>query len=329
MNQKVNRLFVIASSPHIRSEMSTVRIMAWVMIALAPAGLAGVWFLGPRAILVIAVCVASCVAAEAAWQRAAKQKITVSDLSAAVTGLLLAYNVPPSIPLWMAACGSVFAMVIVKHFFGGIGQNIVNPALAGRAMMLICWPVAMTTWTVHGVSGATPLSLLKDGIALTGATPAEAALPSLADAFLGNIGGCIGETSALALLIGGGILIFKGIISWRIPVTYIATVAVGSAIFGRAGGPLLEIMTGGLMLGAVFMATDYVTSPVTPKGQFIFAFGCGALTALIRTFGGYPEGVSYSILIMNLTVPIIDRMTAPRVFGCFGKFGEAKKHDGK
>ena len=335
MNREMNRLLVVASSPHIRSEMSTARIMAWVMIALAPAGLAGIWLLGPRAISVIAVCVASCVAAEAAWQKAARQKITVSDLSAAVTGLLLAYNTPPSIPLWMAACGSAFAIVIVKHFFGGIGQNIVNPALAGRAMMLICWPVAMTTWTVHGVSGATPLSILKISILKDGAASAGASLPSLAEAFLGNIGGCIGETSALALLVGGGILIFKGIISWRIPVTYVATVAAASAIFGRAGGPLLEITTGGLMLGAIFMATDYVTSPITPKGQVIFAFGCGALTALIRTFGGYPEGVSYSILIMNLTVPIIDRMTVPRVFGEFGDFGksgksgEAKKHGAK
>jgi electron transport complex protein RnfD len=299
--------------------MSTARIMAWVMIALAPSGFAGIWFLGPRSVLVAAVCIASCVAAEAAWQKAAKQKITVSDLSAAVTGLLLAYNIPPAIPLWMAVCGSVFAMVVVKHFFGGIGQNIVNPALAGRAMMLICWPAAMTSWPVHGVSGATPLAILKNGAA----APIGAILPSLADAFFGHIGYCIGETSVLALLMGGGILVFKRIISWIIPVTYIATVAVASVIFGRAGGPLLEIMTGGLMLGAIFMATDYVTSPMTPEGQAIFALGCGVLTSLIRTFGGYPEGVAYSILIMNLTVPIIDRMTAPRVFG------EAKNRGGR
>jgi electron transport complex protein RnfD len=298
--------------------------MAWVLIALAPAGLSGVWFFGERSILAAAACVVSCVAAEAAWQKLSKRKITVSDLSAAVTGLLLAYNLPPTIPLWMAVCGSVFAMVIVKHFFGGLGQNIVNPALAGRAMMLICWPVAMTTWTLDGVSGSTPLALLKsmDGAAAL----AETALPSLVDAFLGNVRGCIGETSALALLVGGGILIFKGIISWRIPITYIATVAAMSVVFGRPGGPLLEIMTGGLMLGAFFMATDYTTSPMTPKGQFIFALGCGLLTSLIRTFGGYPEGVSYSILIMNITVPIIDKMTAPRVFG---EFGEVKTHASK
>jgi electron transport complex protein RnfD len=297
--------------------MSTARIMAWVMVALTPAGLAGVYFFGLRSILVVLTCIVSCVVTEAVWQKCTKQKVTVSDLSAAVTGLLLAYNTPSSIPLWMAVIGSVFAMVIVKHFFGGLGQNIVNPALAGRAVMLICWPVAMTTWTLHGISTPTPLAILK-GVGSSGA-----ALPSFFEAFLGGIGGCIGETSALALLFGGCLLIYKGVISWRIPVTYIVTVAVLSLLLGRPGGPLLEITAGGLILGAFFMATDYATSPMTPKGQFIFALGCGAITSLIRTFGGYPEGVSYSILIMNLTVPIIDRMTMPRVFG------EAKNHGSK
>jgi electron transport complex protein RnfD len=296
--------------------MSTTRIMAWVMVALTPAGLAGIYFLGLRSLWVILTCVVSCVATEAIWQKCTQQKISVSDLSAAVTGLLLAYNTPPSIPLWMAVVGCVFAMVIVKHFFGGLGQNIMNPALAGRAMMLICWPVAMTTWTVQGISGPTPLAIIKFG-------SAGASLPSLFDAFVGNMGGCIGETSALALVFGGCLLIYKGVISWRIPVTYIATVAVLSLLLGRSGGPLLEIMVGGLMLGAFFMATDYATSPMTPKGQIVFALGCGLVTSLIRTYGGYPEGVSYSILIMNLTVPIIDRMTMPRVFG------EAKSHGSK
>jgi electron transport complex protein RnfD len=270
------------------------------------------------------------VAAEAVWQRCTKQIITVSDLSAAVTGLLLAYNVPPSIPLWMAACVGVFSMIIAKHFFGGLGQNIVNPALAGRAMMLICWPVAMTTWTINGVSeavsgatqvnglsGPTPLAILKSAEII------GVPLPSLTDAFIGNIGGCIGETSALAIVIGGGVLLFKGIISWRIPAVYIVTVAIIQTLLGRAGGPLIEIFSGGLMLGAFFMATDYTTSPMTPKGQIIFAFGCGLITSLIRSFGGYPEGVSYSILIMNLTVPIIDRLTMPRILG------EVKNHGGK
>ena len=302
----MNRLLVVASSPHIRTDMSTQKIMAWVIIALLPAGAAGAYYLGARSLLVIAACVAACVASEALWQKLTKQTVTVTDLSAVVTGLLLAYNLPPTIPLWMAVIGGVFAMIIAKQLFGGLGQNIVNPALAGRAMMLICWPVAMTTWTVQGVSGATPLALLKAGVS---------ELPPLMDVFMGNIGGCIGETSTIALLAGGILLIAKGIISWRIPVVYIAVVAVMSLVCGRAAGPLYEVMLGGLMLGAFFMATDYTTSPMTPKGQIIFAVGCGVLASLIRSYGGYPEGVSYSILIMNLTVPIIDKFTMPRILG--------------
>lgn len=316
----MNRLeseLVVTSSPHIRSGMDTPRIMAWVLIALAPAGLAGVYFLGIRSLTVMATCIISCVAAEYIWQKAAKLKVTVFDFSAVVTGLLLAYNVPPTVPLWMCVCGSFFAMIIVKHFFGGLGQNIMNPALAGRAMMLICWPVAMTTWTIQGVSSATPLTTVKALDALSGPSAGKFLnfLPGLSDAFIGNIGGCIGETSALALLIGGGLLIYKKIIPWVIPLIYIGTVAVLSVAFGRSGGPILEILSGGLMLGAFFMATDYATSPMTNKGHIVFAFGCGLITSLIRAFGGYPEGVSYSILIMNLTVPIIDRMTMPRILG--------------
>lgn len=322
----MNRLLVVASSPHIRSELSTQKIMGWVLAALLPAGMAGTYFLGARSLLVIAACVIACVAAEAVWQMGTKQNVTVSDLSAAVTGVLLAYNLPPTIPIWMAVCGGVFAMVITKHFFGGLGQNIVNPALAGRAMMLICWPVAMTTWTINGITGPTPLALLKNSTdAVSGASAAGAAgaFPSFMDAFIGNMGGCIGETSAIALLLGGGLLIAKGIISWRIPVVYIATVAAMSVLFGRAAGPLYEILTGGLMLGAFFMATDYTTSPMTPKGQIAFALGCGIIASLIRAFGGYPEGVSYSILIMNLAVPIIDKLTVPHILG------EAKKSGNK
>ena len=298
--------------------------MAWVLVSLLPAGAAGVWFLGSSSLVVIATCVVVCVGSEFLWQRLAGQRVTVSDLSAAVTGLLLAYNLPPTIPLWMAACGSAFAIVLVKQFFGGLGGNIVNPALAARAMMLISWPVAMTTWTVQGVSGATPLAFLKGmsaTVAVSQATSAatqaapSSVLHSFWNIFIGNVGGCIGETSAAALLLGGAVLIWRGIISWRIPVVYIATVAALSLAFGRAGGPLYEVLVGGLMLGAFFMATDYTTSPMTARGQFVFAAGCGLLTALIRTFGGYPEGVSYSILIMNLTVPLIDRLTVPRIFG--------------
>ncbi|NLD04740.1 MAG: RnfABCDGE type electron transport complex subunit D [Synergistaceae bacterium] len=308
----MERLLAVSSSPHIHGPQDTRVIMSWVLAALAPAGAAGIYFFGPRAAAVMAVCVASCKISEYIWQRLAKQTITIGDLSAAVTGLLLAYNLPPSIPFWMAAVGSVFAIVVVKQFFGGIGCNIVNPALAGRALMTSSWPVSMTSWTVDGVSTATPLAMIKEG-AIEG-------LPGIYDLFIGNIGGCIGETSAAALLIGFAILLYKEIISWHIPVVYIGTVAALTVAFGRPAGPLYEVVAGGLILGAIFMATDYTTSPMTKKGQVIFALGCGLLTSLIRAFGGYPEGVSYSILIMNLTVPLIDKFTRPRIFG------EVKKH---
>ena len=286
--------------------------MGWVLAALAPAGIAGVYFFGLRAAAVMAVCVVSCVAFEYLWERCTKRTVTVGDLSAAVTGLLLAYNLPPTIPFWMAVLGSLFAIIVVKQFFGGLGCNIVNPALAGRAMMLTSWPVPMTTWTLDGVSGATPLAMIKAGTLDN--------LPGLRDVFLGSVGGCIGETSALALLIGFEILLYKDIIKWHVPVIYVAVVAALCALFGRPVPPYYEILTGGLFLGAIFMATDYTTTPITLRGQMIFAAGCGLLTALIRTWGGYPEGVSYSILIMNLTVPLIDRATKPRIFG------EVKKH---
>ena len=308
----MERLLAVSSSPHIHAQQDTKAIMAWVLAALAPAGLAGIYFFGLRAAAVMAVCVASCKISEYIWQRLAKQTVTVGDLSAAVTGLLLAYNLPPSIPFWMAAVGSVFAIIVVKQFFGGIGCNIVNPALAGRAFMVSSWPVSMTSWTVDGVSGATPLAMIKEG--------SIADLPGIYDVFIGNIGGCIGETSAAALLIGFAILLYKGIINWHIPVVYIGTVAALTAALGRPAGPLYEVITGGLFLGAIFMATDYTTSPMTKKGQVIFAFGCGLLTTLIRVFGGYPEGVSYSILIMNLTVPLIDKFARPRILG------DLKKH---
>jgi len=309
----MERLLVVSSSPHIHAPLDTQKIMAWVLVSLAPAGIAGIYFFGLRSAAVMAVCIAASVLSEKIWQKCAKKKDTTCDLSAAVTGLLLAYNLPPTIPFWMAAVGCVFAIIIAKQFFGGIGCNFMNPALVGRAVMLSSWPVSMTTWTIDGVSGATPLALIKAG-------PTEN-LPSLYNLFIGHVGGCIGETSSLALLIGFVLLLYKDIISWHIPVVYIATVAAFSAVFGRPAGPVYEIFAGGLMLGAIFMATDYTTSPMTKKGQVIFAFGCGFLTALIRAFGGYPEGVSYSILIMNLTVPLIDRFIQPHIFGEVKKRG--------
>ncbi|ENK1244269.1 RnfABCDGE type electron transport complex subunit D [Clostridium botulinum] len=303
-------MYTLSSSPHIRSKDSVQSIMRDVIIALLPAAIAGVYFFKLQALLVILTAVISCVAAEYIWEKATGRDISIGDLSAVVTGMLLAFNVPPTLPLWMIVIGSFFTIIVVKQFFGGIGQNIVNPALAGRAFLLASWPVAMTTWTVDGVTTATPLAILKG---------APGDLPTLASAFLGHIGGCIGETSALALLIGFAYLLYRRIITWHIPVTYIGTVFVLTAIIGRhgamSGNAIYEIFVGGLMLGAIFMATDYTTSPMTKKGQVIFAIGCGVITTVIRILGGYPEGVSYSILLMNLCVPLIDKFIAPRVFG--------------
>ncbi len=313
----MEKLLTVSSSPHIHADQDTQKVMLWVLAALVPSGLAGVYFFGMRAFVLMLVCVITCHLSEFVWQKLAKQKITINDCSAAVTGLLLAYNLPPSMEYWKAIIGCIFAIIVVKQFFGGIGCNIVNPALAGRAMMVVSWPVAMTTWTIDGVSKATPLALLKLGGETVGGVsmgmPLGTKLPLLYDLFIGNVAGCVGETSALALLIGFAILLYKGIIKWQIPVVYIVTVGILTAIFGRPG--FYEIFAGGLFIGAIFMATDYTTSPMTTKGQVIFALGCGLITALIRTIGGYPGGVSFSILIMNVTVPLIDKFTQPRIFG--------------
>ncbi|MTK13365.1 MAG: RnfABCDGE type electron transport complex subunit D [Clostridiaceae bacterium] len=302
--------FALSSSPHIRDNDSTKSIMRDVIIALTPATIAGVYFFKTQALLVILTTVISCVATEYAWQKITKRPITIGNYSSVVTGLLLAFNVPPTLPLWMAVVGSVFTILIVKEFFGGIGQNIVNPALAGRAFLLACYPVAMTTWKMDGITSATPLAILKSH---------QGNLPSLYNVFIGHVGGCIGETSALALLIGAAYLFYKRIITWHIPVSYIATVLIFTTIIGRngvmTGNGIYEIFAGGLMLGAFFMATDYTTSPMTANGQIVFGIGCGFLATVIRIFGGYPEGVSYSILIMNLFVPLIDKYVTPRVFG--------------
>ena len=315
-----NTNITISATPHIRSGESIQSIMRDVIIALLPATVMGIVYFRFKALMLIVISIAAAVIAEAVYQKGTKQKVTISDLSAVVTGLLLAMNIPASAPWWVPIVGSVFAIVIVKQLFGGLGQNFVNPALAGRAFLLASYPSIMTNWVTPGadaVSTATPLALLKAGNI--------ADLPSITDAFLGNIGGTIGETCALALIIGGIYLIWRGVISWRMPVIYIATVFVLTAIIGRNGVrmPVYELFVGGLMLGAFFMATDYATSPITPAGQIIMAVGCGILTTLIRIFGGYPEGVSYSILIMNLCVPLIERFTKPTIFGALPK--EAKK----
>ena len=322
-NLNVNEKLIVTESPHVRGRSTTSSVMFDVVVALIPALLAGTIFFGYRALVVTAVGGLFSGLSEWCWCRILKKPSTIGDFSAVVTGLLLAMNLPVTMPLWMAAIGSIFAIIIVKQFFGGIGHNFMNPALAARAFLLTSWAAAMTTWTepftklsfwsnVDAVTTATPLSLVKEG--------ATGNMPSYINMFIGNMAGCIGEVSALAILIGAMYLVYRHIISLRIPLTYIATVAVFTFIFGGRNGfftgdPLLHVLSGGLMLGAFFMATDYVTTPYTKKGQIIFGFGCGLITAVIRLYGGYPEGVSYSILLMNVATPLIDRFTAPKRFG--------------
>lgn len=313
-----NGRFLVSSSPHIRSGENTRRIMMDVAIALLPALFSGIWFFGLRALWLTLVAVGFAVVSEAVMQKIMKRPITINDFSAVVTGILLAFNVPATLPLWMVAIGSIFAIVIVKQCFGGVGYNFVNPALAARAVLLASWPVDMTAWVTPGadaVTTATPLAMLK------GTEAVNQVLPNIMDMFVGNIGGCIGETSVLALLIGGLYLLFRKVISPRIPVVYIATVGVLAFLFSGFDIAIVpyHIFAGGLFLGAIFMATDYSSSPMTARGQIIFAIGCGLLTTVIRFYGGYPEGVSYSILLMNIATPLIDRYTLPR------KFGEVKK----
>lgn len=315
--------FVVSGTPHVRSKESIQSIMRDVIIALVPATAAGIYYFGISALILIIAAIASSVIFEALCQKIMKKPVTVSDLSAVVTGLLLAMNLPAAAPVWVAVVGSAFAIIFGKQLFGGLGQNFINPALAGRAFLLASYPTEMTTWSVpnglevaDAATYATPLAQLKAG-------HLDA---SLGELMLGQCGGTIGETCAIALIIGGVYLLYKHVISWKIPVIYIATVAILFGVIGRHGVrmPLQEIMAGGVMLGGIFMATDYASSPVTPKGQIIFAVGAGLITYLIRTFGGYPEGVSYSILIMNCCVPLIERFTEPTIFGALPKTKEAK-----
>lgn len=304
----------VSYAPHIRKERYISTTMRDVLISLLPATVGSVFFFGYRSLLVILTTIIACVLSEFIWNKACKKENTVWDLSAVVTGTLLAMTLPPSIPFYMAAAGGVFAIIIVKCFFGGIGQNIVNPALAARAFLLASWPVAMTNWTVAGVdtiSGATPLAAFKSGVI----HPA----PTI-DLFLGtNIGGSIGEVSALLLLIGGIYLIARKVITPVIPVTYIATVGLFGFFFTKSGlckgDFLFSILSGGVFLGGIFMATDYTTSPLTAMGQFVYAIGAGIITGVIRVYGGYPEGVTYAILIMNVVTPLIDKVFLPKKFG--------------
>ena len=322
--------YILSSSPHTHSHASVSRIMLDVILALLPTTAMGIWFFGMPAVWTIATCIATCLVTEALCRLAMKRENTIGDLSAVVTGLLLALNLPAGLPLWMAVVGSVFAIFIAKQVFGGLGMNPFNPALAARAFMLISFTGQMTTWlkpfwwqTPDAMTTATPLAAMKKLMAndaLTSATPhATQALDRIPDFWhllIGNMPGCIGEVSAIALALGALYLLIRKVITWHIPVAFIVTVFVYAWISGGYAQFALEhVLSGGVMIGACFMATDYVTSPTTAKGKLIFGCGCGLICMLIRQFGDYPEGCSFAILIMNAICPLINRWTQPKPFG--------------
>ncbi|NLK00429.1 MAG: RnfABCDGE type electron transport complex subunit D [Clostridia bacterium] len=319
---------IVSPAPHITSEATVKTAMRDVVIALMPALLLSLYFFRWQAATVIITCVVAAVLSEVVAVKLQNKPNTIDDYSAVLTGLLLAFCLPPGLPLWMAAVGSASAIIVAKHLFGGLGQNIFNPAHVGRAILLASWPVAMTTWKtpIDGVTTATPMAIIKEvgKLEALGETIAAnelmAQLPSIWDLFIGNVSGSIGETSALALIIGGIYLLYKGHIEWRIPGAFIGTVFVLTTLVGVTTGkglwyPAFHLFGGGLMIGAIFMATDWVTSPITKKGRIIFGIGCGLLTTIIRLYGGYPEGVCYSILLMNCCTPLIDRYTKSPIYG--------------
>ncbi len=303
----------VGSSPHLKGKDTTQRIMLDVIIALVPALIMSIVYFGISALLLTVVCVVTAVLAEYLSRKVMKRNNTVSDLSAVVTGLLLALNLPSTLPLWMGAFGSVVAIVVVKQFFGGLGQNFVNPAISARIILMLCFAGAMTNWVTpfDGVTSATPLSTLSGG---------EGTLPKLWQMFIGFRGGSMGETCSLALILGGLYLVIRKVISPVIPLTFIGTVFACS-LFKGFEFALYSILSGGLMLGAIFMATDYVTSPITKLGKVIYGIACGFITVLIRFWGALPEGVSYAILLMNILTPHIDNLTLPKPFG-FKKEGK-------
>ena len=304
----MNKMLHLSVSPHTHCGRSTSSIMMDVLIALLPATIAGVVIFGLKALLVVAVCVAACVGFEYLFNLIAKKEQTIGDFSAAVTGLLLGLNLSTETPIWQCIVGSLFAIIVVKCLFGGLGYNVVNPAITARVFMLVSFSslaIPSTPVSVDAIAGSTPLAILKSG-----------KTPELLDLLLGNHGGSIGETCSVALILGFLYLLAREVISWEIPVSFIGSVFVFSLLMeGDAMKALAAILSGGLFLGAIFMATDYVTSPVTPAGKLIFGLGCGLLTFLIRYFGKYPEGVSFAILIMNLVVPYIDQLTKHKVYG--------------
>ena len=311
-------LYHVSSSPHVRPKDTTERIMLYVIIALLPTTLFGIYNFGYRALILILVTIASCVASEWIFNKIVHKKQTINDLSAVVTGLLLALNLPATLPWWEAVLGGVFAIVVVKCMFGGLGQNFMNPALGARCFLLIAFAANMTNFTIDSYTGATPLAAMRNGDPV-----------NTMDMLIGRTAGTIGETSAIAILIGAIFLILMGVIDLRIPASYIITFIVFMLLFSGHGADwtyiTAQLCGGGLMLGAFFMATDYVTSPITPMGQIIFGICCGIFTGLFRCFGANAEGVSFAIILSNILVPMIEKYTVPRAFGMVK---EAKKQEG-
>lgn len=301
-----NPKLTVTTSPHLRDGDTVPKIMHTVNLTLIPAGIAAVYYFGLNALLIILTCIFTCVITEAFWQMLRKKPVTIFDGSAILTGFLLAMTLPPRLPLWIAALGSVVAISLGKQIYGGLGLNPFNPAIVGRAFLLAAFGNQMTTWVMpksDAISSATPLHLMKFDHQVT----------SYWHLFVGNTGGSLGETCAIALIVGGAILIYLGIVDFRIPVGYFGTVAIMSAIFGQ--DPIFQLLAGGLMLGGFYMLTDMVTSPVTKSGRWIFGIGAGVLLVIIRLWSNLPEGVLYSILLMNMTVPLLNRFTRPRVYG--------------
>lgn len=316
--------YIVSPAPHIRGDESVDKIMRDVIIALIPAILASIYFFRLNAVLTISMAVFSAVVSEMVVNKAMQREFSIYDGSAVVTGILFAFVIPPQLPLWMVMIGASVSIILGKMVFGGLGHNIFNPALIGRAFLMASWPVAMTSWIIpdrikgvngiDGAAGATPLGILQmDGYAKLLESFGNDKIKMYVDLFMGNIGGSLGETSALALIIGAVWLFYRKLITWHIPAFYIGTVFVLMIIFGQ--DPLFHVLAGGLILGAFFMATDMVTTPATIKGKILFAIGAGVIVVWIRLKGGYPEGVCYSILIMNAFTPMIDRYTKPRPFG--------------
>ena len=313
----MSELYNVSSSPHVRSKDTTSRIMLYVIIALLPTSIFGIYNFGYRALVLILVTIASCVVSELVYNKIVHKKNTITDLSAVVTGLLLALNLPATLPWWQAVIGGVFAIIVVKCLFGGLGQNFMNPALGARCFLLIAFAADMTNFTTDSYSGATPLAAIRNGEAFNSM-----------DMLIGRTAGTIGETCTVAILLGAIFLILMGVIDLRIPGTYIVTFVIFMVLFSGHGLDanyiVAQLCGGGLMLGAFFMATDYVTSPITPMGQILFGVCLGVLTGLFRCFGANAEGVSFAIILSNLLVPMIEKITIPRAFG---QVKEGKKHE--